>query len=103
LVTHDVLHVVASHTYGAHDFGTSVHEPAPSHVAACVSTPEEHALVPHDVVLDAYVHFVESKPLQSAPQVVPAPVPEHPERAPCGAPTTAAQFPTLPATSHAAH
>jgi hypothetical protein len=53
LVAHEILHVVAPHTYGSHDFGASVHEPAPSHLAACVSTPEEHALVPHDFVLGA--------------------------------------------------
>jgi hypothetical protein len=42
-------------------------------------------------------------PSQRAPQVVPAPLPPHAERAPCGMPSTAVHLPTLPPTSQAWH
>src|SRR5437867_315166 len=97
----EVLQVTALHTYGAHDMGASLHEPAPSQVEACVSRPLVQVAVPQALVMGGKLHLVVSAPSQAAPQVVPAPTPPQGVRVPWTAPTTAVHVPTLPVTSQA--
>jgi hypothetical protein len=84
-----------------------LHPPAPSHTEVCVSTNvpplEVQLLAPQLFAAPGEWHASVSVPSHTGPHSEPAPAPEHAERAPCGAPVTGVQVPTLPVTSHAAH
>jgi hypothetical protein len=94
---------VAPHENGAHGcVRTAGQAPAPSQAAASVAVPEAHEAARHAVVAPGYAHAVIDVPLQVPPHGA-APAPAHGARAPTGAPTTAEQVPTFPATLHAWH
>ena len=75
--------------------------PDPLHIAGSVITPAEHDRARHSTAAPGYAHWVASLPSQAPPQALPSE--SHTCRDPWGAPTTLAQLPTWPGTSHAWH
>jgi hypothetical protein len=98
-----VLHDVVLQRKPPQLAGAPLHEPAPLQVDTLVSTPSTHVFAPQLLLPVGYLQPVGSTPLQVAPHSLPAPVPPHAARAPCGGPLTVVQVPTLPVASHAWH
>jgi hypothetical protein len=96
-------HVLPPQLYPPHDLGTSLQLPAALHVLAWVSMPMLQTLEPHGLLEPGNLQLVVVTPSHAWPHAVPAPVPPHAARVPCGAPSTGVHVPTEPGTSHAWH
>jgi hypothetical protein len=96
------LQAVGPQVYGLHDcVWVAGHAPAPLQPAESVATPLLHDASRHVVELSGYAQAVRLAPSHAPPQRLPSLA--QVGRAPCGAPPTAVQVPTLPATSQASH
>lgn len=90
------------HAYGAQLVeAPAAQEPAPSQLLAAVAAPSVHVASAHVVLASAYAHSVVVVPSHAPPHALPSVA--QAARPPCGAPVTATQVPSLPATSHASH
>jgi hypothetical protein len=95
-----VLQAVAPQAYGVQAVVLGAgQEPAPLQLAAAVAVPLLQLALRQELV--EYAQAVARTPLQLPPQELPSVA--QATRAPCGAPLTVVQVPTLPATSQAWH